>query len=64
MRPLLRIFVPLAVLAATLLPQETVIRVEVRLVRILATVRNTAGELVVCSSGTISRFWTTACPRN
>jgi Ca-activated chloride channel family protein len=46
MRPLLRIFVPLAVLAATLLPQETVIRVEVRLVRILATVRNTAGELV------------------
>ena len=46
MRSLLRIFVPLAVLAATPLPQETVIRVEVRLVRILATVRNTAGELV------------------
>lgn len=41
-----RIFVSLAALAAALLPQETVIRVEVRLVRILATVRNTAGELV------------------
>jgi Ca-activated chloride channel family protein len=46
MRRLLRTCVPLAVLAAALLSQETVIRVEVRLVRILATVRNTAGQLV------------------
>jgi Ca-activated chloride channel family protein len=46
MRRLLRIIVPLAALAAVLLPQETVIRVEVRLVRILATVRNSAGDLV------------------